>query len=938
MGTPVTSSDEANDEQQQEQQEHTMMMGNSSKIVQEKESIYNNNNNNNNNNHNNNNIIETVTIHHADELDIILHNNHKNHQQQQQQQQPTIAIVVAYKESCPVSMEFLWRFHYAIEQLQQQRDPIFISSVLQQQQQPLLWIQLPITTPTISALERFSISVVPSLVFLKIRNNTSSSSSSSSIHTNLMRYMGPTSTVDDIYHGLKHYLTRLRYSSNHDGDDGGDGGDNNNNNIIIASTSSMMILPVQSIDELQTILFQQQQQQQQQFFFYRPPIPLDPRFSKEETQWIRYLMNDSTKSGDDDNNNNNNDDDDDNKNEIMADPYHVICQCRSQPVVLDDDASNPDNTISLLSYTEFDKVATVLAPRRDTLFCYLQQEHQQQQCTGLTNANGSTETSFDDGTVIVFAVDSTTSTNPNQWTLIQKAIFVPTVPTTSTSQDSAVITTTTTEEDDDDDQDQPTTGTAKDTTTSITTALTGIKEFVTDQLLPTVLWMDRQLTAPLAFAPRYRHHAILVVDFHDINSQTIMQTAVQSFRTACQKQRKRLLLDSNNNNNNNTPTTPPMVCLVVPSTETRILTTFGIDIWTPQDLQFTQWLNNNNNDTLSCRQDPSTSTTTDTTTKRPCNNNNKKHHANDDDDAKTIFSDEVLPTIFVTHRRLDGTGIQRFYLHPPASRQEHDISKFFDSILNDGTAIPEIMSSSSSTTTTTTTTSHSTIKTKKRQQQQQQQQQPQRHDFPTNRHGIHLLTGRSLPQFLTRYRHHHVLLLLYAPTCGHCKRFNVVYNALGDLLRHIGWDDDTVEKETDDNDTNFSHTSTDDNNNVAAAATAATSAAIKLARIDVSSNEYFVRGLTDVNWLPGLLYFGLGATEYPINYYRTEWADTVQLGSINDPLDLVEWWMDQVPKHIPNNNHDDDNNDDDDDDNVAHEKALLQKLLLSSTNVDDESK
>jgi hypothetical protein len=70
-----------------------------------------------------------------------------------------------------------------------------------------------------------------------------------------------------------------------------------------------------------------------------------------------------------------------------------------------------------------------------------------------------------------------------------------------------------------------------------------------------------------------------------------------------------------------------------------------------------------------------------------------------------------------------------------------------------------------------------------------------------------------------------------------------------------------------------------------------------LARIDVSSNEFFIPGLT-TNWLPDIFYFGLGVVENPIDYEKTEMAKTVQLGGISDPLDLIEWWMDQADDSI----------------------------------------
>jgi hypothetical protein len=217
------------------------------------------------------------------------------------------------------------------------------------------------------------------------------------------------------------------------------------------------------------------------------------------------------------------------------------------------------------------------------------------------------------------------------------------------------------------------------------------------------------------------------------------------------------------------------------------------------------------------------------------------------------------------------------------------------------------------------------------QQQQHQKNHPQTSNdndtiitFPTNQHGVHLLTGQTLPKFLYQYRNDHVLLLLYAPTCGHCKRFNIVWNALGDLLQYIGWNDQS------------STTST---------SSSSSSVSIKLARIDVSSNEFFIPGLT-THWLPDMFYFGCDSImEYPIDYEKTEMAKTVQLGSIHDPLDLIEWWIDQAGESIDTlvllqsliHNDDDDTNNNNTTTTMDTTAATTTAVFDTETDDDDDT-
>lgn len=206
-----------------------------------------------------------------------------------------------------------------------------------------------------------------------------------------------------------------------------------------------------------------------------------------------------------------------------------------------------------------------------------------------------------------------------------------------------------------------------------------------------------------------------------------------------------------------------------------------------------------------------------------------------------------LPTLLVTDRQRDAS-IQRYYLDPPITPRS--LGEFMNDFVH-GRIEPEKKNGRVSAGI------HFT--------------EDGRHKFPTNKHFVHLLNSELLPLFLESNREKHVLVELYAPTCGHCKRFNAIWNSLGELIKFLGWSD-----------------------------------LLLLARIDVTSNEIILPGMTAA-WLPDLFYFGVGVSENPRSFAKTPLADEIELGSISDPLDLLEWWMDEAGDPI-------------------NEEELLQKL------------
>lgn len=109
-------------------------------------------------------------------------------------------------------------------------------------------------------------------------------------------------------------------------------------------------------------------------------------------------------------------------------------------------------------------------------------------------------------------------------------------------------------------------------------------EFMVKVSTPSILWFDRESTGPIAFSHYRKVHAVLFLDLHHITGVPVdpdsdvksiaSREALRRFRRAC-RLHKRMQTDVMNSD---------LVCLIVPSTETRVLTTFGVDLWTPLDV------------------------------------------------------------------------------------------------------------------------------------------------------------------------------------------------------------------------------------------------------------------------------------------------------------------------------------------------------------------
>jgi thiol-disulfide isomerase/thioredoxin len=282
-----------------------------------------------------------------------------------------------------------------------------------------------------------------------------------------------------------------------------------------------------------------------------------------------------------------------------------------------------------------------------------------------------------------------------------------------------------------------------------------LQQFVTAALTPSTLWLDRQMTAPIAFPQHHKVHAVLFVDGHRMDRLDEMRESIRRLRRVCRAQ--------------------DMICLVVPSTDTRLMTAFGIDIWTPLD-------------PLACGEEGG--------------------------DGSIPPVQPVLPTLVITDQRK--SGARRYYLDPPAISLPDGISNFVGDFW-EGRATPELKSGERET---------------------------------VNKYNVQIWTADKLQEHAQSP--HHTLLLLYAPTCGHCKRFSIVWNQLAQLVKSLEWD-------------------------------------VEIAKMDLSQNEITLDDI-QVLQVPDVYYFAPKSSK-PVQY-AVEDALGDGVGRTSDPLELIDWFLD----------------------------------------------
>ena len=429
-----------------------------------------------------------------------------------------IWIVLAYRDSCEQSMDLLRKLKYdAIPKIEFNYDVENDTSILRPE---INFAPMPIDNSGMGVelkenlLNRLRIFRLPSLFFLwDEEQEVESTLRLNNILATAEVYRGRSESIPDLVNGIYHYLARLQLQTPLSSK-------KQDYHRIKHHDLPLTAVRVDSLQTLRNIVKNSDELK----LFQRPLLPLDPDLSEDDDRWIRYLMDDSSggmKTGLDndayhfgmnDRNIDHEKCEEESKDEMGSCPHHqsirgydyyVVVQCRNkmgQGIIdknrderIDSEAqgSNSQNSTVLL-YQEFNQVAKVLGSRRDVLFSVLEPDIEKHNSSQLSPF---CEFQSDDGLIQVWDFHSNDShADIGHDEAKEKAIF----------------------------------GRFFNNSADVPNSL-GLR------LRPELMWFDRRMTAPIAFHPRYRRHAILFVDLHDRSSAAKTRDAIRSFRNECRQ-------------------------------------------------------------------------------------------------------------------------------------------------------------------------------------------------------------------------------------------------------------------------------------------------------------------------------------------------------------------------------------------------------------------
>mmetsp|Transcript_23714 Transcript_23714/g.66969 ORF Transcript_23714/g.66969 Transcript_23714/m.66969 type:complete len:823 (-) Transcript_23714:66-2534(-) len=274
-------------------------------------------------------------------------------------------------------------------------------------------------------------------------------------------------------------------------------------------------------------------------------------------------------------------------------------------------------------------------------------------------------------------------------------------------------------------------------------SMSSMHNFIVTALTPSVMWLDRESTAPIAFREQVNVHAVLFVDFHhprgkdDVSwSDEVKESrqAIDALREICREHSANYLTDFTDAQWREAASPAvhePMACLVVPSTDVRVLTAFGVDIWSSID----EW---------ACRQ-----------------GQGEVDDDEGDDKLQPAAGErklqQELPVLQITDSR-DAASTKRYRMEGSPCDEDH-MRPLFQKFWDDQLA-PEVKSSKT------------------------------RDDMKEgpfhNKYDVESVYALNFEQRIVK-SHSHVLLLVTSPTCGHSKRTSVVWNELSELVRYLEW-------------------------------------------------------------------------------------------------------------------------------------------------------
>ena len=289
-----------------------------------------------------------------------------------------------------------------------------------------------------------------------------------------------------------------------------------------------------------------------------------------------------------------------------------------------------------------------------------------------------------------------------------------------------------------------------------TSANDKMTQFVITHTTPTLFLFDRNFVADYAF-PFYRTlHAVLFIDTPELGSPSVgnerrlkrnqnitdkSRYVIRLFREAAIRHRRHRTNDD-------------IVFLIVPSYEKRIFNLFGVDIWTGLDRKF------------SAARDTAHSVDT--------LDGDIAERGAPAKEQSCEAEDEVVPSLMLTSRssptdRSVRVVTKRYYLSTADILYDNDVDR---GVLGDGdenNVISRFIDRYFAGDLTPAIQSQPT---------------------PTNRtndDGVQLLTGNTFKPLVVDQKKKHALVNFFSATCGHSKRFNVIWNQLGRLVRALNW-------------------------------------------------------------------------------------------------------------------------------------------------------
>jgi len=254
-------------------------------------------------------------------------------------------------------------------------------------------------------------------------------------------------------------------------------------------------------------------------------------------------------------------------------------------------------------------------------------------------------------------------------------------------------------------------------------------DFTLVHTTPSMLWLDRYTTSSIAF-PTYREiHLVLFIDAHSPRRKN-GSFDYESKSYIESKRAIEILHDTTKQHREKSPLVD-VVFIIVPSTDVQTLSTFGINIWSEIDYQCS--IRQHTRNDTECIVDSIPSLPAAMITSRTESSNYMKVYHLSSDKLSTVSATKINPlTEFLD------TYFEAPDLLQPTIRSE--------SLSSNGRPINATLSS-----------------------------------------GIKLATAKTF-QSLVLTSQKHSIVYFYAPSCGHCKRFDTTWHNLSRLVTKMNWD------------------------------------------------------------------------------------------------------------------------------------------------------